>query len=302
MHTSLALLFLGLSVPPPEGTVPPQAQVEIAAPVLRLPELAAGSRDAQARYAQIKPMIEREMADLDRELRALFATVEGRAPLPDSMMIPKGMAEEAAFLQTLLNDQRHAHLQKPILDLWNAWTGSLVLTGLARLEKAPASPETVASEESLQRARRIAASMSRKQLNARDFVCSVPGGPGSLRENVNGPAVWSDAESDSIGAFRARHLHRVTQAMHLVKANNQDAGRLAMAWVPVMEHMNECARRLMDFEKTPIPALHPGMRQLRTKARIEFLERFREDLWFSHVVWAHLAGSPAPANPERLGS
>jgi len=299
MLCSLALLLLIDPGAPGVVQKKAQAQVEVTAAVLRLPEMASSTQAAHKDYGRIRPLIEGELADIERELSSLYATAEGRAGLPGSLRVPKALAEEAGFLNGILSDERHAELEKPVVEAWNALTGALVLTGLARHDGGPSRE---VSQESLRQAREVATSMRRKQLNAGEFRAPVQGGPGSIREAVNAPAPWPDEYTNSMAMMRNNHDWRVTQSMHVVKAINRQAPDLAQRWSPLVEHMNGCARRLLDFERTSAPVPHEGMKQLRVHARIQFLERFRADLWFSCVVWAHMASDEPPAPLKSLGS
>jgi len=80
----------------------------------------------------------------------------------------------------------------------------------------------------------------------------------------------------------------------------KQAPELAEAWSPLAEHLNACAIRFMDYERTPVASDSPSMRALRLQAKIGFLEHYRKAMWCCAVVWAQSASADPPPGLKKL--
>jgi len=298
-----------------------QALVEINARALYLPELPDSTSEAHKHFRETGPLMVQLLEDLELDIQALYASPEIQTPLPPSMPVPPGKAEEVQFLASLLADPTFQELDRHVQEKWTEWQITLVDSGLGSFTKLPVvvapkpTPSTPDPPEAAQKARRQEALMAHiTQLQIAEGLMGLPpntlrmrelgytmaasqassmiqGGMAAAESNGNRGASTSEAEAHAfkVGAFVAQ-----------IGIANRRAPSLAQAWAPLAKHLNQCALRLLDFKSQKLPEDATELRKLRVHAEAAFLERFRYSLWFSQVVYSQMVFSPVPKPLKNL--
>ncbi len=316
------LTALILSSPPPADKPkppPPSASVEVSARTLQLPALPISVGQARARYSGVKTQIKVGLGDLEKDLLAIYADPASQATLPPTLKVPRSQVEEVKFMVGIIDDAELERLTADLHQAWKKYVDFLVTSGLAeptedapRPEPGPAAtpsahsepppPQPVEKPEDKEVTTRMAR-MKRAQFvlagEARDlqWLASIRGAhaPAGSGEVAQMQLAWTNGNHDQLD-------ERVTVRRKQMMVANREAPNLAAVWEPLAAHLNRCAEQLLDYDQrmNREPVNDPLLRTLRIQAKLVFLERFRENLWFCGNIWALMTSSPAPAPLKKL--
>lgn len=310
------ILLPALAAAPPQK--PPAAEVPVTARVLQLPPLPASALQARVRYGGVRRLVQEGLGDLEADLMALYADPQARTELPPTLRVPRARAEEVKFLVAVVEDPDLERMTRDLHQAWDRYVEFLVRAGLAEppegwkprtpppgpaaaTDTTPAPAPAAAAEEAevatrLARRKRSAFALASEAKDL-EWLASIR----SARAPAGSGEVAQMQMDWTLGNHR-RMEDRVEIRRQQMVVADQSAPDLAAVWAPLAAHFNEVAAKLLALDQASLrePAPDPSIRALRVQARLAFLERFRENLWFCGNVWALMTSSKPPAPLAKL--
>jgi len=265
MHIFFTLLLSTQPLP----SVPPSV-VAVQARAIEMPLLPSSLAEARTEFPKMQPKIAAAIQDLERDLMGLYATLAAGGPSAAAYRVPDTATDEVRLLAGSLQDNTHLAAEESVFEAWNRWQTQLLSHGLAMAKGGSAITS-----------RMVLLSFQRNELRAQD--------QGS---------VWPLFDLVAVNGldYRSRSAG-IPDAAALADAH---ALRLARTWEPLAQHLKESATRMLEYERNAPETQDAALRLLRLQAKINVLERFRSSLWFSQMVWAHMASSPLPPALKKL--
>jgi len=255
------------------GQVPPAkvtgAEILIQDRAIELPLLPERLQDAKNQYSKLRPRMVTAIQDLERDLASLYANLEREGPSAKTYRISASSVSETNQLAAMLYDAPSHTMEAAVVDEWVQWQTHLVRFGLS----LPSGGSAITS-------RMVLLTIKRNELRSSD-QSSLP--------------MFDLLAVDGLdyGAWNSN----IQGAVELA---NSQSPRLAKAWQPLAQHLNDASLQMLEFERSAPPTQDPEIRILRLQAKINVLERFRSALWFCQMVWAHMASKPLPPTLRRL--
>lgn len=269
---------------------------------ITLPPLPQDGREGRARFKEVHGQIRKAMEDLTLSLQTLYGIPEAGQLLPADLSVPPERAVEGAELVGVIDDSEFVRLERAYLDTWKGWQAALVEQGLATPAKASPDVQRPGSkqyEATKQKVRQALLAPSRKhqavtRLDAgwRPKGEDDPFPAGQLGEAPMGP----EELAVSPDAFTKKDI----DVQNRLAVTNLLLPELSGTWNPLVDRLNQCALRVVNWEQASSPLVDTAMSTLRAHAKIAVLERFRKALWYCDLVWCQLAPADAPAPPRRL--
>ena len=316
LHTlAVLILSLPLVAGPPQQ---PAAEVVITARALQLPPLPQSVGQARARYGAVKAQVKVGLADLEKDLVAIYADPGAQAILPPQVKVRREQVEEVKFMISIIDDAELERLTGNLHLAWKHYVDVLVANGLAesteklprpgsepvpaeppRLEMPAEKPAAEAAEDQAQ-AKRLARTKRSAAIlagEAKDLAWlaayrawHTPLEAAEARQEEADWTLENHARMDDRVAFRRKQI----------AVADRVAPNLAAVWEPLAAHFNACAEKFLVYDQARALDTVPDLRNLHLQAKLVFLERFRENLWFCDNVWALITSSKAPPPLKKL--
>lgn len=278
MFLAAFLLTNGAQPPLPKA---PVEQVVVQARALEIPLLPRSPEEAQRDFLKVQQDFLYAFQETGRMLAGAMEAWKLTGWSGARIVLSPADEPEAQEWAPFLYDRTHLALEEPVLARWNDWQSVLMQRGMA-VDRRMAGKLLLLSGGKREVVGWIGMDRDSTEL---DVVVEGPQRPARLILAVRPKAVWVEVMAVDRMDYRARTAF-AQEASAYAQAQ---AGVLSGAWEPLARHLNSSARTLMDLDQACPPTKDPGLQALRLRARIHFLERFRNTLWFAQVVWAHMA-------------
>lgn len=293
----LALCLVGDTVPRQVPKVP-EALVVLEDRTIGLPPLPMNGGQGRKQFKVIHAQIKTAQHDLTLSLQGLYGKPEATTVLGGDLSVPEASEAEGAALVAVLMDADQAKLELAFSEVWKGWQAALVESGLAKpikVRKGKEGPSSPLFEEARKLAKDTLKAMSRqpkKRISRLDASFNV--------ENVDlYPDVTHYMTRDEYQGDQ-KIEHDLYVAQNSLAVANELIPALSKTWNPLVDHLNQRARRLADLEQAATPTSDPILNALRVQTKIAFLERFRTALWYCDLVWSQVASEGTPMPPPRL--
>lgn len=278
MFLGAFLLTTEAQPPPPKA---PVEQVLVQARAVEIPSLPRSPEEAQKDFAKVQEELLYAFQETGRMLASATEAWKRTGWSGARIAIAPAHEAEAQQWAPFLFDRAHLVLEEPVLSRWNDWQSALMQRGMA-VDRRMAAKLVLLSGGKREVVGWLGADREGTEL---DVVVEEAHRPSRLILAVRPKAVWVEVMAVDRMDYRARTAF-AQEASAFAQAQ---AALLAGAWGPLARHLNSSTRALMDLDQACPPTRDSGLLALRLRARIHFLERFRNTLWFTQVVWAHMA-------------
>ncbi len=297
-----ALLFLSdpVLIQPQTKPAMPSQQIIISGKIVELPYLPESVAAANKAFGALSAGMNEGLRDLEHTLVGLYASPDARITLPGEFKIEKKQGEDLRFLVSIMSGDAYRELEGPCHQAWDEWQGALVRNGLANpvqgmVPTSPLSQVQIKEDQEIRNRQKGLQKTERAVEQERVQVLEMMATSGGTGDSINSNVEW-------VMSNRANAEAGVVTGQVTAHIANRHVPSLAKVWIPLANRLNADALQLASNELGIKPSAPPAFRALRTRARIQFLERFRSALWFSLCVWTRMVGQQPPAPLRELNA